>query len=475
MAYRYGNREQHSLFPSSIEEYVGAEDIVRAYDSMIDALDLSKLGLVLESRKVGNSAYDPVAMLKLLIYGYSYGVRSSRKLERECHYNVSFMWLTGGLKPDHKTIAEFRRNNTDALKGVLRQTAEIALKLGLVEGNTLYVDGTKIRGNASIQNSWTKDKCARVLKKLDRRIDEILKECEQVDSSEAGSGSLVKLRDELQNREHLKVKIEDIVRELDSSEKRMINTVDKDCTNFRSVQGSHAGYNVQSVVDEKEGLIVSVDATSDSNDLKQLSNQLEQAHETLAKKCSTACADSGYGSIDELEKVDEAGIKVVVPSMRQASQKEHGEFHQSKFKYDAVENCYTCPAGKILKQRRIRKKNKVTQYQAKGSVCQACIHFGHCTNSKSGRKINRLFKEETKQRLEKQFMESESQEVYRLRKQKVELPFGHIKKNLKLDAFLLRGRAGVNAEISLLAACFNLVRMVNCLGIERFNAAMVQR
>ena len=120
-------------------------------------------------------------MLKLLIYGYSYGVRSSRKLERETHYNFSFIWLTGGLKPDHKTIAEFRRKNKSALKKVLKQCARLCIKLDLIEGNTLFVDGSKIRSNASIKNSWTKQRCDRHLKKIDKRIKEILSERETAD------------------------------------------------------------------------------------------------------------------------------------------------------------------------------------------------------------------------------------------------------------------------------------------------------
>ena len=117
MAYRSGDRQQLGLLPESIEDYVGPEDPVRAYDAFVEALDLQRLGLELDPHQVGNAAYDPRAMLKLLVYGYSYGVRSSRKLERECHHNLAFVWLMAGLKPDHKTIAEFRRRNKPVLKG----------------------------------------------------------------------------------------------------------------------------------------------------------------------------------------------------------------------------------------------------------------------------------------------------------------------------------------------------------------------
>ncbi len=194
MAYRYGDRRQKTLFPQSIDEYIPQDAPVRAYDVFVDALDFDRLGIRIEPDKVGNPQYDPKAMLKLLIYGYSYGVRSSRKLERETHYNLSFIWLAGGLKPDFKTIAEFRRNNKAALANVLKQCARLCIKLGLIEGNTLFVDGSKIRASASINNSWNEDRCFKRLEIIDTRIAQILSECEQADQSESDEASLVKMK-----------------------------------------------------------------------------------------------------------------------------------------------------------------------------------------------------------------------------------------------------------------------------------------
>jgi len=468
MAYRYGDRTQQTLFPRSIGEYIGEDDVVRAYDALIDAMDLKSLGIVLSEARVGNSSYDPVSMLKLLVYGYSYGVRSSRKLERECHYNVSFMWLMGGLTPDHKTIAEFRRKHSVVLKRTLKQSAQIALKLGLIEGNTLFVDGSKIRGNASIRNSWTANKCKEALKRLDSRIEKILNECEEVDTSEKHLGSLVKLEGELKNAQKLKSKIEGIIEELRETERASLNTVDRDCVRCHGTQGSYAGYNMQSVVDEKQGLIVQADVVSQSNDYNQLSPQLEEAHKTLGKQCEQVCADSGYSSIDDLEQVDKAGVYVIVPSSQQASHKEPREFDRTKFRYDEKSDSYICPEGEQL--RCVKRERKESRYRAAGAACMECQYFGICTKSKNGRTIRRSVKEDLRERLENQY--SESQEVYRLRKQKVELPFAHLKKNLKLDSFLLRGTAGVNAEASILATCFNAARMITCLGVSNFITAV---
>ena len=111
MAYRYGDRKQRILFPQSIDEYISQDAPVRAYDVFVDALDFDRLGIKVEPHKVGCPQYDPKIMLKLLVYGYSYGVRSSRKLERETHYNLSFIWLTSGLKPDHSGISKDQQSS----------------------------------------------------------------------------------------------------------------------------------------------------------------------------------------------------------------------------------------------------------------------------------------------------------------------------------------------------------------------------
>ena len=463
MAYRYGNREQAQLFPVSIDDYVAKDAPVRAYDAFIEALNLEALGIAYNPHAVGNSQYDPKAMLKLLVYGYSYGVRSSRKLERETHYNLSFIWLLGGLKPDHKTIAEFRRNNKQALKKALTQCAQLCLKLNLIVGNTLFVDGSKIRANAAIKNTWTPKKCAKVLGRVEQRIEEILSECETIDLEEASQPSLVKLRAELQDKEALKTRIKGILNELDASKEKSLNTIDPECTRINSIQGSHAGYNVQLTVDEQHGLIVNSDVVNENNDLNQFARQIDMANEVLGEKCATAVADSGYATTDELKKIADQGIQVIVPSQRQAANKEIGEFAKEKFCYDAVKDCYVCPEGQEL--RYYGQVERARLYRAAGQVCRSCINFGRCTKSKRGRQISRLKNEAERLRLEAEYLKAESQAISRLRQQRVELPFGHIKRNLGVGSFLMRGLEGAQAELSLLALCFNVRRLITLLGV----------
>jgi len=461
MAYRYGNRNQINLFPESMEDYIAPDDPVRAYDAFIGALDFKRLGITLDANKVGNSEYHPHAMLKLLVYGYSYGIRSSRKLERATHHNLSFIWLTSGLKPDHKTIAEFRRKNKEALAQILKQCAKICIKLNLIEGNTLFLDGTKIRANASINKTWTRKKAKKALKHIDERIKDILTQCDTVDDTEEGLGSLVTMDKELKDQKILKSKVKDILKEL--QEEESLNTTDPECTSIKKGKNFYAGFNFQSTVDKKKGLILSTDVVSENNDLNQFASQINKANHTLNKKCQIAVADCGYASTDNLEKIDEQGIKVIVPSQRQVTKKEPSLFAKERFTYQ--DDYYICPKGHKLTPYRLNRGNNKVYKIADKKICLACPHYGVCTTSPTGRTISRLLKEEVRQKLESQYDEPSSQEIYKLRKEKVELPFGHIKHNLKFDSFLLRGLKGVKAEASILATCFNLVRMITLLGV----------
>jgi len=473
MAIREGNRRQLELLPPSIEQYVAEDAPVRAYDAFVEALDLKELGIEIDPTKEGNPAYDPRAMLKLLVYGYSYGVRSSRKLEREVYYNLSFIWLMGGLKPDHKTIAEFRRQNKEALKLALRQCVRMCLKLDLIAGNTLFVDGSKIRGNASIKNTWDEDKCQKVIAKAERKIEAVIKEAEALDEEEDGQPSMVAIKKSLEDARDIRQRVERIMEELKQSDKNNLNTVDKECARINSIHGTGAGYNAQVVVDDKNGLIVSCDAVSSNTDLGQFSVQIDQAKEILGKACQNGVADSGYAYTDDLAKIAGQGIKVIVPTQRFASGRKLGEYDKQNFAYDAAKDCYTCTQGEVLKYGWLDRKNNTRIYMiAKEETCRKCPAFGKCTTALSGRKVMRLVEEELRDGLEKEYILPDNQAIYKKRQQKIELIFGHIRRNLGVSSFLLRGREGARAEMSLLSICFNITRMLSLLGFAKLIAKL---
>jgi transposase len=466
MAYIFGERKQTIMFPQSIEEYILADDPVRAYDAFVDQLEFNRLGIHLDKDQVGAPEYDPRAMLKLLVYGYSYGIRSSRKLERATYHNLSFIWLMGGLKPDHKTIARFRRHHREALKKVLKECVRMCMRLNLIEGNTLFVDGTKVRANASLGQSWNREKCERLLKETDQRIEEILAECDSTDLAEEGQESLVRMQEELKDTETLKDRVQEVVKELEGSTEKSINTTDPDCRNMKSRQGVIAGYNMQVVVDDTHGLIVHTEVVTDKNDLNQFKSQVEQANEVLEKQCKVACGDAGYASIQELKPLDQDGITVIVPSQDQVRRKPPGPFSKDRFVYDPERDCYVCPEGQELRYRKTDVKAGKKTYQiTQPTICHKCPNWGVCTKAKQGRAIVWLIDEEVKKRLEAQYEEPESQLIYKRRKGWVEHPFGHFKRNLGVQSFLLRGVRGVQAEASVLATCFNLTRMITLLGV----------
>ena len=460
-----GVREQSQLFPASIDEYVGAEDPVRVYDAFVEQLDFAQLGIELDEGKVGHPEFDPRAMVKLLVYGYSYGIRSSRKLERATYHNVSFIWLMGGLKPDHKTIARFRCNHMTALKNVLRQCAQVCLKLGLIEGNTLFVDGTKVRANASMKHTWTTERCQKSLKEIDQRIDEILKQCDAADQREQQQASLVKMQEELKDQEQLKTKLADVLRQLQEQGVTALNTTDPESARMRNGGQIETGYNCQAVVDDQHGLIVHSEVVSQSNDGGLFSSQIQGAQETLGKTCQKACADAGYSSGEDLKKMLNQGVDVVVPIVRHSDFRDH-------FTYDATADRYRCEQGHELKYVGDNKLNKSRMYQITDPLtCRRCSAFGTCTRARAGRRVERPFDEAARQQLEARWSLPDAQVLMRRRKMRAEHPFGHIKHNLGMRAFLLRGLGGVRAEAAMAATAFNLTRMGNLIGIR----ALIER
>jgi len=467
--YMLGDRDQNQLFPASVEEYIGPEDPVRAYDAFVEQLNFLQLGIELDEGKVGHPQFDPRSMVKLLVYGYSYGIRSSRKLERATYHNVSFIWLMGGLKPDHKTIARFRRDHADALKGILKQCARVCLRLGLVEGNTLFVDGTKIRANASMKHTWTAARCEKSLSQIDQRIEAILKECESTDGSEEHQASLIKMSAELKDQRHLKEKIGKVLEELQQQDKSALNTTDPESARMRNGGQIETGYNCQAVVDDRHGLIVHTDVLSQSNDGGLFSGQIQAAQENLGKSCQKACADAGFGGSEDLKKTLDQGVDVVVPVVR------HSDF-RDRFAYDASRDIYRCEQGHELNYIGDHKDHRTRIYQiADPSTCRRCTVFGTCTKAAKGRRVERPFAEEVREHLEARLEMPDAKLLMRRRKMRAEHPFGHIKHNLGLRIFHLRGLRGVGVEMALASTAFNLTRMINLIGIRGVVGALHPR
>jgi len=465
MAIRYGERQQTLMFPPSIEELIPADAPVRAYDAFVNALDLPTLGVIGDEQQAGRPSYDPAAMLKLLLYGVSYGVRSSRKLERECHYNLAFIWLMGGLKPDHHTISEFRRRHRKALAQVIKQCARLCLTYGLIEGNVLFIDGTRMRANASLDHNWTPQKAQKVLEELDARIEQALQQGEQDDQEQAQQGSWVKLPENLADREQMRDRVAAILEQMRLEGRDRLNTTDPDSVLVKSRQGIHPGYNGEVVTDAKHGLIADSDVVSASTDIGQFTAHIAQAQETLGKSCQTACGDAGYSDAEDLAPLDENGVDIIVPSQMQAEEKTPGPFHKSQFQYDETSDSYVCPIGERLTYGGYEKARSRRYYKG-GKVCLTCPHFGVCTTDRvNGRKVTRDDYEALRAKLAERYASPGGQAIYARRKEKTEPIFGHFKRNLGAGYFLLRGVEKVRAEFSLLAVAYNVRRLISLLGV----------
>jgi transposase len=468
MAYKMRNRMQQTYLPASIDEYVTPQDPVRVYDAFVDALDFNALGISLDP-KPGADEYYPKDMLKLVLYAYSYGCRSSRKIDRACHHNLSFKWLMGGLTPDYRSIARFRSKYKEQIKRLLKECVHICLDLDLVEGNCLFTDGSKFRANAAIHNNWTKEKASKALKTIHERIDRLVEESEKLDEDD-DHASMVELHKKIEDRERLVRTIQTSLQQLHDSQRKNINSTDPDSVKAKGRQGTHASYNVQISVDNKHGFIVGSEAVQQNNDLNQLHEQLLQAGENLGKMPAVVCADAGYNSIEDLAKIP-GNIQIVVPNQRQLRAERAGSssnpFDKEQFKYDSVTDTYICPEGHVLTFTKYRSGRHHREYMAAAGDCQDCRYFGICTRAIRGRTVTRLTHEDVRKRVEDTYASSAGQEVYRLRKEKVEHPFGHFKRNLGAGQFMLRGKPGVDAEASILSTCFNIARMITIIGIPQ--------
>jgi hypothetical protein len=344
----------------------------------------------------------------------------------------------------------------------------MCLKLGLIEGNTLFVDSTKIKAVASMKNTWSKERLQKYEIKITENIERILDECQATDEAEADDGSLVKLKEELADNEILKAKMAEIAKDLRESGKQKLNTTDPDSFLSKSDRGAKMYHNAQVTVDEKHGLIVNTDVVNQSVDANQLSMQAKQAQDTLDKKPNTICADNGYYSLDDIEKID-ADINVIVPSQGQLIKERAPNtikpLPKDMFNYDDKRDCYICPEKKELQRTNLTIPDRPNAiiYQAHGNDCKNCKHFGVCTTSANGRKIIRQKNEALMQRLAQLYESDTGQRIYKLRKQKVELPSAHFKHNMNLRQLLLRGIANVGVELSLCAIGYNLTRMISSI------------
>lgn len=470
------HRQQTLLLPPSVEEYVSETNNVRALDAYVETLDLLGLGFThtQPTSGAGQPPYDPGALLKLYIYGYLQGLRSSRKLERETHRNLEVIWLVEGVRPSYKTIADFRQGNGDALKAVNRDFMLLCKELSLLGGEEVGVDGSFFKADASKGSIDTEAKLAKQLERLDKHIGAYQDAVAEQDAADdkAGKGSLVedkhlaeKLR-LLQARQAAKKARQQALK--DSGEKQ-VSHVDEDARLLSKRGQTVAGYNVQIAVDSEHKLIVAEEVTQDGNDTQQLAPMLEQAQSMLQSEHLTGLADSGYYEGHQLKRCEEQEITVYVaiPDKSKKIAKEN-RFTRASFQYDSEGDVYHCPQGRQLHPcgKPHQKNNKwLTRYASRAADCKDCPVRGQClTNKASIKQIQRWEHEAVVERHHARMQQQP--QMMQKRGALVEHPFGTLKHRAGMHHFLMRGLKKCRGEFSLMVLSYNFTRVLTILGAD---------
>jgi len=491
------SRQQASLLPARIEDYVGVDNPVRAIESFVCALDLAKLGFRHADRGVemGQPPYDPGDLLKLYLYGYINQVRSSRRLEREACRNLELIWLLKNLRPGYRTIANFRKENWKALKAVNRGFVLLIRELGLVGGAVVAIDGSFFHGDASKASIFTRKRLAEQVARLDFEIEAYGRSIEDNDAAEAneprkdsaagpdagGGGDGGDIGAKVSALMAKRSRAQSDLDRLEASGETQLSLTDPDARLLvKSGQGV-AGYNVQAVVDDKHKLIVASEVVNDSSDVNQLHAMAKAATEALEAESLQVLADAGYYSSTELKACEDDGIVAYVPPVEGNGKVEkQGRLGLKNFSYDAATDAYRCPAGELLHPMPGRWQNASgrveIRYASRSAICKTCQLRARCLSPKaSQRTIGRWEHEDVLERHRARMQSADADKLMRRRSAIVEHPFGTLKCRAGYRHFLVRGFDKVRGEWSLMALCYNFTRVLNILGFERFVAHMAAR
>ena len=486
------SREQASLLPARIDDYVGADNPVRAIESFVCALDLAKLGFRHADRRVdmGQPPYDPADLLKLYLYGYINQVRSSRRLEREACRNLELIWLLKSLRPGYRTIANFRKENWEGLKAVNRGFVLLLRELGLVGGTVVAIDGSFFHGDASKASIFTRKRLADQIAKLDLEIEAYGRSIEDNDTTEAnepkkdradgpdaGGGDGGDIGAKVSALMAKRLRAQSDLDRLAASGETQLSLTDPDARLLvKSGQGI-AGYNVQAAVDDKHNLIVASEVVNDSSDVGQLHAMAKAAKDTLEAETLQALADEGYYSSLELKACEDDGIVAYVPVPEGRGDSKKGRFSLKQFAYDPAADAYRCPAGELLRPMEGRWVNTSgrteIRYASSTKACRTCPLKTRCLSPKASRRTIARWEHEDVLERHRARMQG-SGELMRRRSAIVEHPFGTLKCRAGYRHFLVRGFNKVRGEWSLMALCYNFTRVLNILGFERFVAAVAK-
>lgn len=469
------DRSQVTLFPDRLEDWVDADNPVRVIDAFVDALDLNELGFErATAAATGRPGYHPAVLLKLYVYGYLNRVQSSRRLEREGGRNVEVMWLTGRLVPDHKTIADFRKDNGTAIRKVCSQFVELCRRIGLLSVASVAIDGSKFKAVNDRDRNFTKAKMARRMKQIEDSVTRYLHQLDSADRQEPTVAitsrvnrlqqKIGKLREEMQRLQLLE-------KQMMASPDEQVSLTDPDARSMAtSGRGSGVvGYNVQAAVETDHHLIVAHDVVQTGNDTSQLAPMANKAKEALGVDELDVVADRGYFSGEQILECAEADITPTLPKPQTSSNRKKGMFVKADFRYVADEDVYICPAGERLIWRYVTEEAGLVISRYWTDACSTCPLKDQCTTGPQ-RRISRWEHEHLVEDMQRRL--DENPEAMRRRRETVEHPFGTIKMRLGATHFLMKRLNNVKTEMALSVLAYNLTRAMNIIRVKPLMAAM---
>ena len=469
------DRRQPTLLPSCLDDYVGEDSLARVIDVFVDELDLASLGFEIVPAATGRPAYHPGTLLKFYIYGYLNRVQSSRRLEREAQRNVELMWLTGKLAPDHKTIADFRRDNGAAIQAACAHFIVLCRQIGLFTQAVAAVDGSKFKAVNTRDKNFTPTKLKKRIEQVAEHIAGYLQDLDTADrqEGEAAGARAGKLKDKIQVLRAQMQALKAMEAEVAASPDGQVSLTDPDARSMAtSGRGSGiVGYNVQTAVEAEHHLIVAHDVITTGSDRQQLAAMGKKAKQAMGVESLEVLADRGYFSGEEIVACETIGITPYVPKPLTSGAKADGRFGKQDFVYLADEDVYRCPGGYKLPWHMTTVEKGLTLHRYWDlASCRACALKPQCTPSLN-RRVTRWEHEEVLEAMQRR-MDLAPQSMMKLRRRTVEHPFGTLKSWMGPTHFLMKRLGNVKTEISLHVLAYNLKRVVKILGARPLIAAM---
>lgn len=460
------DRHQIALLPDCLDDYVATDNPVRVVDAFVDELDLAALGFAgVVPAATGRPGYHPAILLKLYLYGYLNQVASSRRLEREAGRKVEVMWLTGRLVPDHKTIADFRRDSGPAIQAACAQFVVLCRHLGLLAGGVVALDGSRFKASNTRDRNFTPGAIRRRMEQVEAGIARYLAALDTADRQEDEVAQIRTTRI-AERLDALRVRM----RELQAMEKaveaapdRQVSLTDPDARAMAtSGKGTGlVGYNVQAAVDTQHHLVVAHAVTNLGHDRTQLTLMSRRAQAAMGQDGLSVLADRGYFSGEEILACERAGIAVTLPRPLTSGAKADGRFGKQDFVYEPGADTYRCPAGERLPYRYTNMEGGLTLRRYWTTACGGCAIKARCTPAKE-RRVTRWEHEAVLEAVQRRLDADPG--AMRVRRRTVEHVFGTIKDWMGATHFRMRRLGNVATEMSLHVLAYNLKRVIAILG-----------